>query len=579
MSLGLSGIGVSRGIAIGKAYLLQHGLPEVAEYAIPKAQIKDEVTRFLQAVDAARQQLKAIRKQIPADTSQDIASFIDTHLLMLRDSALSDVPINLIRSRKCNAEWALKLQRDALVNVFEQMDDPYLRTRKDDVDQVVNRIQRILLKQEGHSQDTDGMPLKGRIIVADDLTPADAVLMQHQGIAGFVTEHGGPLSHTAIIARNLRIPAIVGVRHARRYLNDDEELIIDGRQGTLLAQANDTILHHYRRAQGEERRYQTQLAKLKGEPAITRDGHIISLQANIELPEDVHAARRVAAAGIGLYRTESLYMNRDTPPDEEEQLAAYLQVLHGMRGAPVTIRTLDLGADKQANGVREERPVSTNPALGLRAIRLCLKDLTLFRPQLRAILRASAHGPLRMMVPMLSNLQEIQQVLQLIDESKQELTRQGLKFDAALPIGGMIEVPAAAISAQFFAPLLDFMSIGTNDLIQYTLAIDRVEDDVNYLFDPLHPAVLHLIRHVIEAGHNAGVPVAMCGEMAGDVRYTRLLLGLGLCEFSMQPATLLEIKSIINASHTGELAAQVLDIGRYGHAHDIHRLVTALNRQ
>ena len=579
MSLALSGIGVSRGIAIGKAYLLQRGLPEVSEYAIPKAQIKDEVTRFIQAVDAARQQLKAIRNQIPVDTSQDIASFIDTHLLMLKDSALSEVPINLIRSRKCNAEWALKLQRDALVNVFEQMDDPYLRTRKDDVDHVTNRIQRILLKQEGHTQDSDVMPLKGRIIVADDLTPADAVLMQQQGIAGFVTEHGGPLSHTAIIARNLRIPAIVGVRHARRYLNDDEELIIDGRQGVVLAQADEAILHHYRRVQSEERRYQTQLAKLKGEPAITRDGRVISLQANIELPEDVHAARRVAAAGIGLYRTESLFMNRDTPPDEEEQLAVYLQVLHGMRGAPVTIRTLDLGADKQANGGRDERPVSSNPALGLRAIRLCLKDLSLFRPQLRAILRASAHGPLRMMVPMLSNLQEIQQVLQLIEESKQELTRQGLKFDPALPIGGMIEVPAAAISAQFFAPLLDFMSIGTNDLIQYTLAIDRVEDDVNYLFDPLHPAVLHLIRHVIQAGHHAGVPVAMCGEMAGDTRYTRLLLGLGLSEFSMQPATLLEVKSIINASHAGELAAQALDISRYGHAEDINRLVAALNRE
>ncbi len=578
MSLALSGIGVSRGIAIGKAYLLQRGLPEVTEYAVPKALIKDEVTRFMQAVDLARQQLKAIRQQIPADTSQDIASFIDTHLLMLKDSALSEVPINLIRSRKCNAEWALKLQRDALVNVFDQMEDPYLRTRKDDVDHVVNRIQRILLKQEGHSQDTDDMPLKGRIIVADDLTPADAVLMQHQGIAGFVTEHGGPLSHTAIIARNLRIPAIVGVRHARRYLNDDEELVIDGRQGVVLAEADDTILHHYRRVQNEERRYRTQLAKLKGEPAITRDGRVISLQANIELPEDVHAARRVAAAGVGLYRTESLFMNRDTPPDEEEQLAVYRQVLHGMRGAPVTIRTLDLGADKQANDSRDERPLSSNPALGLRAIRLCLKDLTLFRPQLRAILRASAHGPLRMMIPMLSNLQEIHQVLQLIEECKQELTRQDLKFDPGLPIGGMIEVPAAAISAQFFAPLLDFMSIGTNDLIQYTLAIDRVEDDVNYLYDPLHPAVLHLIRHVIQAGHKAGVPVAMCGEMAGDTRYTRLLLGLGLSEFSMQPATLLEVKSIINASHAGELAAQALDIGRYGHAEDIHRLVTALNR-
>lgn len=577
MSLVLSGIGVSRGVAIGKAYLLQRGLPEVTEYTVPRTQIKDEVSRFMQALDMARQQLKAIRNQIPVETSADIASFIDTHLLMLKDSALAEVPINLIRSRKCNAEWALKLQRDALVNVFDQMEDPYLRTRKDDVDHVVNRIQRILMNQEGHSQDGDGMPLKGRIIVADDITPADAVLMQHQGIAAFVTEHGGPLSHTAIIARNLRIPAIVGVRHARRYLNDDEELIVDGRQGMVLALADDSMLRHYRRVQSDERRYQTQLGKLKGEPAITRDGRVISLQANIELPDDVHAARRVAAAGIGLYRTESLFMNRAAPPDEEEQLQAYLTVVHGMRGAPVTIRTLDLGADKQIDGDRE-RALGSNPALGLRAIRLCLKDLTLFRPQLRAILRASAEGPVRMMVPMLSNLQEVMQVLQLVDEIKQELSRQGVDFDPRLPVGGMIEVPAAAIIAQFFAPHLDFMSIGTNDLIQYTLAIDRVEDDVNYLYDPLHPAVLHLIRHVIATGRDAGIPVSMCGEMAGDTHYTRLLLAFGLTDFSMQPATLLEVKSIINASHAEELSVAAAELSHFGHAEDIHRLVAALNR-
>lgn len=577
MSLVLSGIGVSRGVAIGKAYLLQRGLPEVTEYTVPRTQIKDEVARFMQALALARQQLKAIRNQIPAGTSADIASFIDTHLLMLKDSALAEVPINLIRSRKCNAEWALKLQRDALVNVFDQMEDPYLRTRKDDVDHVVNRIQRILLNQEGHSQDGDGMPLKGRIIVADDITPADAVLMQHQGIAAFVTEHGGPLSHTAIIARNLRIPAIVGVRHARRYLNDDEELIVDGRQGVVLALTDEAMLRHYRRVQSDERRYQTQLGKLKGEPAITRDGRVISLQANIELPDDVHAARRVAAAGIGLYRTESLFMNRGSPPDEEEQLQAYLTVVHGMRGAPVTIRTLDLGADKQVDG-DQERALGSNPALGLRAIRLCLKDLALFRPQLRAILRASAEGPVRMMVPMLSNLQEVMQVLQLVDETKQELSRQGMAFDPHIPVGGMIEVPAAAIIAQFFAPHLDFMSIGTNDLIQYTLAIDRVEDDVNYLYDPLHPAVLHLIRHVIATGRNAGIPVSMCGEMAGDVRYTRLLLAFGLTDFSMQPATLLEVKSIINASHAEELSALAAALEHFGHPEDIHRLVAELNR-
>ncbi|HRX72195.1 MAG TPA: phosphoenolpyruvate--protein phosphotransferase, partial [Candidatus Competibacteraceae bacterium] len=367
-----------------------------------------------------------------------------------------------------------------------------------------------------------------------------------------VTEYGGPLSHTAILARSLGIPAVVGVRNARGYLGHDEPVIVDGRQGVILIGLDERILRYYRHKQREERRQQRELSKLKGKPAITRDEVTIGLYANIELPEDATAVRDVMADGVGLYRTEFLFMNRADAPDEEEHLASYLHVIKTLEGSPITIRTADLGADKQVDGGRGG-PVTTNPALGLRAIRMCLKDLGMFRPQLRAILRASAHGPVRMMIPMLSNIHEVFQVLRLVDETKQELRERGLAFDERLPIGGMIEVPAAAVCAAQFARYMDFLSIGTNDLIQYTLAIDRVDDEVNYLFDPLHPAVLTLIHHTIRSGQKVGIPVSLCGEMAGDSRYARLLLGLGLTEFSMHPTGLLEIKKVIQDSHVGEL--------------------------
>ena len=453
----------------------------------------------------------------------------------------------------------MKIQRDFLVRVFEEMDDPYLRTRKDDVDHVVRRVQRILATDDpAYLNDPDyaeliASRLEGRIIVADDLTPADTILMQHQGVLAFVTEYGGPLSHTAILARSLGIPAVVGARNARAYLGNDEPVIVDGRQGVILVGLDERILRYYRHKQQEERRQQRELNKLKGKPAITGDGVTIGLYANIELPEDAAAVREVVADGIGLYRTEFLFMNRSEPPDEEEHLASYLHVIKTLEGSPITIRTADLGADKQVDGGRSG-PVSTNPALGLRAIRMCLKDLGMFRPQLRAILRASAYGPVRMMIPMLSAIQEVFQVLRLVAETKQELRDRGLAFDEGLPIGGMIEIPAAAVCADQFARYLDFLSIGTNDLIQYSLAIDRVDDEVNYLYDPLHPGVLTLIRNTIRAGRKAGIPVSLCGEMAGDPRYTRLLLGLGLTQFSMHPSNLLEVKRAIQGSEVGALS-------------------------
>jgi phosphotransferase system enzyme I (PtsI) len=579
VSLGLYGIGVSRGIAMGKAYLYVRGIPDIPEYNIPPGKLEHEIARFNTALKTAKAQLKKIRSDIPSTTPREIAEFIDIHLLMLEDSSLALAPIELIRTHLCNAEWALKRQHDRLVAVFDEMDDAYLRTRRDDVEHVVGRVQRLLLKHPGQPQaNQDEASVPGRIVVAEDLTPADTVLMQHQGVAGFITEHGGPTSHTAILARSLRIPAVVGVRNATRFFDDKELLIIDGGQGTVIAEADEQILRFYRERRKQEHLQRVVLTQLKQSPSVTRDGHAVALYANLELPEELPAVCRVAAAGIGLYRTEFLFLNRDEPPGEEEQLHAYLRVIHALPNAPVTIRTVDIGADKSMDARDRCGGFSANPALGLRAIRLCLKEPSLFRPQLRAILRASAHGSVRMMLPMLTSPCELTQILRLLEEIKRELRRQGLKYDTQMPLGGMVEVPAAAIAASALTEYLDFLSIGTNDLIQYTLAIDRINDEVNYLYDPLHPAVLKLINMTIKAGHHASIPVGMCGEMASDTRYTRLLLGMGLDEFSTDPGSLLEVKKVIMESNYSFLSKPTKNIVNSHYPDEIVELVDALNQ-
>jgi phosphoenolpyruvate-protein phosphotransferase (PTS system enzyme I) len=553
VTIALHGMGVSRGVAIGNVHIIRRDQLEIIEYQIAKPGVEAEVKRLQDAVTQAKQQLRAIRDHIPDSTNVDIAAFIDTHLLMMDDMALTQEPYRLIRETSCNAEWALKLQRDALVAAFEEMDDPYLRTRRDDVDHVVNRILRILLKHAPLPHESVDNKLKGYIVLADDLTPADTVLMQHQGIVAFITEYGGPTSHTAILARSLGIPAVISLHNALQYIEEDDFIVIDGMRGVVLVDPDERSLDYYRKQQQDDISYYSDLGKLKEGPALTRDGVTIELMANIELPRDFDTVREVGANGVGLYRTEFLYMNRETPPDEEEHYETYLKVLEKLDGLPLTIRTLDLGADKQVDGGRQSGPVQSNPALGLRAIRLCLKEPALFRPQLRAIFRASAHGNIRLMIPMLSNLQEMQQVLQMVDEIKTELDTDKIAYDHDMPIGGMIEVPAAAICADIFARHLDFLSIGTNDLIQYTIAIDRVNDEVNYLYDPLHPAVLRLINITLLAGKKANIPVAMCGEMAGETQYAPLLLGLGLRQFSVHPAGLLELKKIITETDTSTL--------------------------
>ena len=573
MTLSLHGMGVSRGIAIGRVHIIERDRLDIPEYQVEQDQVAAETRRLVDAVTLAKQQLRAIRDHIPAATSPDIAPFIDTHLLMLDDAVLTQEPLRLIRSEGHNAEWALQMQRDALVHVFDEMEDPYLRTRKNDIDHVVNRIQRILLKQKPLRHEEPDSRLSGYVLIADDLTPADTVLMQLHGILAFVTEYGGPTSHTAILARSLMIPAIVGLHDAARFAREDDIVIVDGNAGVMLVGPDEHSLSYYRKRQQEDRDYYAGLIRLKETPAQTRDAVPIRLQANIELPQDFEIVRQVGASGVGLYRTEFLYMNRDAPPEEEEHYETYLSVLDTMAGLPLTIRTVDLGADKQVDGGRQGGANQPNPALGLRAVRLCLKEPALFRPQLRAILRASAHGSIRLMIPMLSNMQETRQVLEMIDEIKADLDSQGVGFDANMPVGAMIEVPAAAICADIFAGQLDFLSIGTNDLIQYTIAIDRVDDEVSYLYEPLHPAVLRLIRMTLDAGARANIPVAMCGEMAGDIKYTRLLLGLGLREFSVHPAYLLEVKKNILESDLGRLAGIADAVMRAGTAADVEKLL------
>ena len=545
MTFTVHGISASKGIAIGRVRTVDRGRLEATERTLDPSRIEAEVRRFRRAVRAARGELRAVKARIPEGTPKEIAAFIDTHLLMLEDEAISRAPITYIRETRCNAEWALKLERDALVAVFDAMDDPYLRTRKDDVEHVVNRVQ-IHLQGKRRKEPPPGETVAGRIIHADDLTPADTVLMQHQGVAGFMTEFGGPNSHTAILARSLDIPAVVGLhRSASALLRDGDEVVLDGRQGVVIVSPSEVVKRFYERRRREIARTKAARHRLRSTPAVTADGEPVGLQANVELPGESAGAVRDGAAGVGLYRTEFLFMNRRDPPDEQEQFDAYSGLVAALKGAPVTIRTLDLGADKQVDGARPDAPATSNPALGLRAVRLCLKEQSLFRPQIRAILRASARGPVRMMIPMLTTVTELDQVLRIVRDCKCELDAEGEHYDASMPVGAMIEVPAAAICADIFAPRLDFFSIGTNDLIQYTIAIDRIDDEVSYLYDPLHPAVLRLIAITIAAGRKAGIPVAMCGEMAGDARYTKLLLGMGLREFSVHPNALLEVKQII----------------------------------
>jgi phosphotransferase system enzyme I (PtsI) len=574
MTVACTGIGVAAGaaIAIGRSYRLPVGPVQAKMGWVEAQQIEAEVERFREAVELAGEQLRAVRDQLPESISAEIRDFLDTHLLMLADRAIAEAPTELIRAEGLRAEWALQLRRDALVSIFEEMEDPYLRARRDDIDHVVSAIQKILTASRSDGQED----LRGRIVLAEDLTPADIILLSNQGIAGFVTESGGPMSHTAILAGSLGIPAIVGARGSTTCLLHDEPLILDAATGVVLAAFDAATQELFEQARASMEVRRSQLRGLREEPGTTRDGVRVALLANIELAGDVPHALDSGAEGVGLYRTEFLYMNRQTPPTEEEHFEAYREVVEGMGGRPVTIRTLDLGADKHVDGACSVP--SANPALGLRAIRLCLKEPQLFRPQIRAILRVSALAPVRIMLPMLTNVWEAMQARALIEDVMRELTAQNIAHDSYVPVGGMIEVPAAALAAASFVQHLDFLSIGTNDLIQYTLAINRVDDEVNYLYDPAHPAVLRLIQLTIDACTAGGIEVSMCGEMAGDTRFVPFLIGMGLRVLSMQPLALPIVKEVIRDLNAAQLQREVRQLMTLLDTIDSTELLNRLDR-
>ncbi len=564
-SFTLHGIPVSRGIAIGRAHLLAPAALDVKHYLIAEEQVEAEVLRLQKAIATVHKELQTIWNDLPKDSPAELGAFIDVHALILSDPMIAEAPLDIIRTRYYNAEWALVTQIDELSAQFDEIEDPYLRERKADIQQVGERVLKVLTGSASTLPGGDGSEesVGSMIVVAHDISPADMLQFKDRAFGGFVTDLGGQNSHTAIVARSLDIPAAVGMTNASALIQQGDWLIIDGDAGVVIVDPTPTVLEQYRERQAKLLRERKKLGKLRKTRAVTRDGTEIELLANIELPEDCAAAMEAGAAGVGLFRSEYLFMGRtgylNQLPSEDEQFESYRKAVVAMKGRPVTIRTLDIGADKPLD-VAEQ--TALNPALGLRAIRFCLAEPQIFLGQLRAILRASAYGPVRLLIPMLAHAFEIDQTLAMIEQAKEQLRDAGRKFDPLIPVGAMIEIPAAALTLPMFVKKMDFLSIGTNDLIQYTLAIDRADHEVAHLYNPLHPAVLQLLASTIATGAKAGVPVAVCGEMAGDAKLTRLLLGMGLREFSMHPTQLLPVKQEILNSDLGVIGPYVRKILR-----------------
>ncbi len=578
MTLVLDGQSVSRGIVVAPVVRHRRDRPDIREETIPDGAIETEIARYEQALAATRGQLHDLRRRIPASVSAEIEAFIDTYLLMLEDGAFSEAPPATIRSRRCTAEWALEIQRESLVAVFEAMDDPYLQTRKDDVEYMVCRLQGNLRDLRGQD-DRPGRSerYRGRIVVAEDFTPEDVMVFFHEEAGGLVSEAGGAHSHAAILARSLGLPAVVACHGVGDYLIDGETVLLDAGAGIVVAEAADVEIADFETRRRAMAARHAELTRLRRAPARSLDGREVLLRANIEMDEDLEAAATAGADGCGLLRTEMLFIERRAVPDEEGQFQAYRRVLRCLDGRPLTIRTLDVGADKPLPGLFEPDEAPVNPALGLRSIRYSLHSPDAFAAQIRAILRVSALGPVRLMLPMVSGLEEAEQAMRLVDEQRRRLAEQGEDFDPSMPVGVMIEVPAAALLAEALARRFDFLSIGTNDLVQYTLAVDRLDERVAYLYNPLHPAVLRLMRMTVAAARWARIPVSVCGEIAGDPRYTRLLLALGVREFSMAPAGLLEIKDIVRHSDIERLEAHAARLDRLTSAGEITAFVAALN--
>jgi len=576
VSFALNGVGVSGGIAIGRAQLVSHATLEVAHYTIPAGKVDAEIARFANAVAEVKQELEGMHTAMTgSDVPGEFGAFLDVHWMILSDPTLSEAPKKIIFEQRCNAEWALTQQMGVLVEQFEQIEDAYLRERKADIVQVGERVLKRLMGKPG------ALPApvaeEQTILVAHDLSPADVIQFKHHRYGAFLTDVGGVTSHTAIVARSLNVPAVVATHNARQLIRDSEMLIVDGDSGVVIINPDRAVLSEYRLKQTELELERQKLKRLRTKPATTIDGHKVELHANIELPDDLEQTLENGATGVGLFRSEFLFLNRTGLPGEDEQFEAYRAVARGMGGRPVTIRTFDLGADKNAAGLDGLARVAPNPALGLRAVRFCLAEPRLFLTQLRAILRASHYGNVRILVPMLASSSEIAQTLAMLEQAKESLREQGVPFDSQVEVGGMIEIPAAVIAMDAFLTKLDFLSIGTNDLIQYTLAVDRSDESVAHLYDPLHPAVIRLLAMAIGLAAKAGKPIAVCGEMAGEVHLTRLLLGLGLRHFSMHPAHLLTVKQRVLTTEVAATKALTDRIRRADNPDKIAALVDKLN--
>ena len=579
MSFTLHGLGVSSGIAIGRAMLMSHATLEVSHLTITPRMVDKEIARFDAAVSAVKSEL-ILMKENTEHAPAELAAFIDIHTMFLEDPELAEKPREIIRERRCNAEWALVQQMEHLVEQFEQFDDPYLRERKFDVVQVVERVVKELVGHPGRAALRAAKNSKedALIVVAHDLSPADTISFKEHRFASFICDVGGATSHTAILARSMAIPAVLGLENARAAIRDGEQLIVDGLRGVVIVNPDPRVLEEYQLRKNQLELEKTKLKRLKTAKSETIDGVEVQLQANIELPGDVPTALDAGAEGIGLFRTEFLFLNRGDMPDEQEQYEAYKKVVKGMGGRPVTIRTFDLGADKDLHPeANASDRVKTNPALGRRAIRLSLAEPKMFHTQLRAILRASKHGPIKLLIPMLAHAHEIDQTLAALERAKSSLRGEKVSFDENIEVGGMIEIPAAALAVGLFLRRLNFLSIGTNDLIQYTLAIDRADEQVAPLYDPLHPAVLMLIAHTLASAEKVGIPVSVCGEMAGDPDLTRLFLGMGLRTFSMHPSQILKVKNRVLKADVDAIAASVRKMLRLDEPGKLREALEKLN--
>lgn len=574
----LHGYAAGRGIAIGRAHLVVRGISQVPQYHLKDDEIPNEISRFEAAIKSTRKQLEQIRSAIPENAPTELGAFISLHLMLLTDVTLSREPIDILQEQAINAEWALKIQTDHLSLQFDEIDDEYLRQRKQDMLQVVERIQKNLAGQSPEINLETNL-LEDTVLIAHDLSPADTVFFKDQRIEGFVTDMGGPTSHTAILGRSLNIPSVVGLGNARQLISENEYVIVDGIGGVLIIDPDELVLAEYRRRLKDYRDHQKSLKKLKKTATTTEDSEEIDLLANIESAEDIKMLHNIGADGVGLLRSEFSYLNRDTLPEEDELYQIYSDIAKKLKGKPLTIRTVDLGVDKNPRwfGNNGTPNAALNPALGLTGIRLCHAEPMMFRTQMRAILRAAVHGNVKMMFPMIASVSELKQSLIHLETAKKQLTERGETF-GKIEVGCMIEIPSAALTVSSLLKLIDFVSIGTNDLIQYTLSVDRSDDSVSYLYQPAHPAIIKLLSHIIRTANRAGKGVSVCGEMAGDAVYTRLLLGLGLRKFSMTSNNLLAIKDIIVRSNTVNLVNDVAKIIRNEDPDKVDDLLKKLNQ-